>query len=154
MRPSEKAIQAIKNREKLRLVSYKLPGEKHYTIGWGHYCDRTPELDRPGARISRAQADAFLMQDVLEKTKALNSFLKVDVSQDVYDALVSTLYQYNPKNLYLRYIFERINFGATVPTIAKLISSIPSNKYNKKARKVDALLATTGKVHDIDTIKV
>ncbi|WP_025142749.1 glycoside hydrolase family protein [Pedobacter jeongneungensis] len=154
MRPSENAIQAIKNRERCSLVSYRLPGEKHYTIGWGHYCDRTPTLDRAGARISQAQADAYLVQDVEEKTAYLNTILKTEVNQNLYDALVSTFYQYNSKNLYLRGIVQAINLGASVSRVAKMLMALPSNKYNKKARKVDALLATTGQVYHIDNIKV
>jgi len=154
MTPSIKALQLIKNREKLRLTSYKLPGEKYYTIGWGHYCDRNPTLNRAGAKITLAIADVFLVQDVKEKTKAIDGFLKVRISQDLYDALVSTVYQYNPANKYLKAIFRLINLGYPVLTIAQTLMAMPSNSFNKKARKADALLATTGKVHHIDTIKV
>jgi lysozyme len=154
MTPSNKALQLIKNREKLRLTSYKLTGETFYTIGWGHYCDRTPTLNRAGAKITLAQADAFLVSDVKEKTSAIDRFLKVPINQDLYDALVSTVYQYNPSNKYLTAIFRLINMGYPVLTIAQNLMAMPSNSYNKKARKADALLATTGKVYHIDSIKV
>lgn len=159
MRPSEKALQVIKNREKLRLTSYKLPGEKHYTIGWGHYCDtsdpRNRKWDRPGAKITRAEADALLLEDVEKKTRVLNSMIPAgQIPQDLYDALVSTTYQYNPRNKYLGRIFATINMGATVAQVAKMLMQLPSNPYNKKARKVDAILATTGEVKHIDEVKV
>ena len=159
MRPSEKALTVIKNREKFRLTSYRLPGEKHYTIGWGHYCDlskaKNRKWDRPGATISRGEADALLLEDVLDKTNILNSMIPANVvPQDLYDALVSTVYQYNPRNKSLGRIFQAIKMGTTVAAVAKMLTQMPSNSYNKKARKVDALLATTGEVHHIDTIKV
>lgn len=159
MRPSEKALTVIKNREKLRLTSYKLKGEKHYTIGWGHYCDysdpRNRKWDRPGATITKAQADALLMEDVEKKTRILNSLIPAkSIPQDLYDALVSTTYQYNPKNKYLGRIFQAINMGTTVAAVAKMLTQLPSNSYNKKARKVDAILATTGEVKHIDEVKV
>lgn len=153
MKPSEKAYQVIKNREKLRLTSYKLPGEKHYTIGWGHYCDRDKQWDRPGATITRAQADALLVNDVAEKTQILNAVLP-PVPQNLYDALVSTLYQYNPKNKTLGRIFQSIKMGTTIKDVAQMLMAMPGNPYNKKARKVDAILATTGEVKHIDTVKV
>jgi GH24 family phage-related lysozyme (muramidase) len=159
MRPSEKALTVIKNREKLRLTSYRLPGEKHYTIGWGHYCDysdkRNRQWDRPGATITRAEADALLKEDVEKKTNILNSLIPAkSVPQDLYDALVSTVYQYNPKNKYLGRIFQAINMGTTVAAVAKMLLQLPSNSYNKKARKVDAILATTGEVKHIDEVRV
>ncbi len=159
MKPSEKALQVIKNREKLRLTSYRLSGEKHYTIGWGHYCDtskaKNRKWDRPGATITRAEADALLMEDVMDKTNILNSLIPAkSIPQDLYDALVSTTYQYNPRNKYLGRIFQALNMGTTVAAVAKMLMQLPSNSYNKKARKVDAILATTGEVHHIDEIKV
>lgn len=159
MRPSEKALTVIKNREKLRLTSYRLPGEKHYTIGWGHYCDfskqKNRKWDRPGATITRAEADAMLLEDVLDKTEILNSLIPAQsVPQNLYDALVSTLYQYNPKNKSLGRIFAVIRAGTSVAEVANMLMKLSSNPYNKKARKVDAILATTGEVKHIDTIKV
>ena len=158
MKPSEKAYQAIKNREKLRLNSYKLPNEKHYTIGWGHYCDysdpRNRQWDKPGARITQAQADALLSEDVAKKTKVLNSVIKVPVAQNLYDALASTTYQYNPNNKTLNKIFAAVNLGKPLQEIAKMIKAMPGVLYNQKARKVDAILATTGEVKHIDTITV
>lgn len=158
MKPSANAYKAIQQREQIRLTSYKLSGEKHYTIGWGHYCDfsdkRNRQWDKPNAKITRALADALLVEDVAKKTRVLNSVLRVPITQDLYDALVSTTYQYNPRNKTLNRIFAAVNLRRPLAEITKLLESMPGNSYNQKARKVDAILASTGEVHNIETINV
>lgn len=153
MKPSSNAIQLIKNREKCRLTSYKLPGEAHYTIGWGHYADRDKQFDRPNVKITQAQADALLYKDVEEKTKALSNYIKIPISQNLYDALVSTVYQYNPSNSGLKAIYRVINLGFPAEQIVSMFTSLPSNSYNKKARKADMILFTLGKVVHLETLK-
>lgn len=154
MKPSYNAIQAIKNREKCKLTAYRLKGEDYDTIGWGHLIDKTSPLYGTGIKkITQAYADSLLVRDVTNKTSVLNSVIKTAIPQNLYDALVSTVYQYNPSNKSIQAILRAVNLGYEVTQIAKMLISLPSNSYNLKARKVDALLATTGKLQHIDKIR-
>ena len=94
----EAGIALIKSFESCRLTAYKaLASEQYYTIGWGHYGADVKE----GMRITQAEADALLMQDLKKYEDYLNTFLAsngVFVNQSQYDALLS--FTYNVGNVW------------------------------------------------------
>lgn len=158
MKPSQNALQLIINREGVKLTSYLIKGEKYYTIGVGHHCDGThpwdKQLNRPGAKITMAQANELLLWNLKDKASVIDAVVKVPMTQNMYDALISTLYQYNPSNSSIKALIRAINLGYNATQFASILLSLPSNNYNKKARKADGILATLGKVVHLETLKV
>ena len=85
MNTSPKGIALIKEFEGLRLKAYKCPGGV-WTIGYGHTAGV-----KPGMVISEAQAEEYLMADLIASEKYLND-LRLAINQNQFDALVSLIY--------------------------------------------------------------
>lgn len=85
MKTSHKGIALIKEFEGLRLKAYKCPGGV-WTIGYGHTAGV-----KPGMVISKAQAEEYLMADLIASEKYLNS-LGLALDQNQFDALISLIY--------------------------------------------------------------
>lgn len=84
MNISKKGLDIIKKYEGLRLTAYKCPAGV-WTIGYGH----TKGVSN-GMVITQAQADKFLLEDIANAEKNVNSFnSKYFWTQNEYDALVS-----------------------------------------------------------------
>lgn len=84
MNISKKGLDIIKKYEGLRLTAYKCPAGV-WTIGYGH----TKGVSN-GMVITQAQADKFLLEDIVNAEKNVNSFnSKYFWTQNEYDALVS-----------------------------------------------------------------
>jgi lysozyme len=73
----------IKKWEGLRLVAYLCP-TGHWTIGWGH----TFDVYR-GDVVTLEEAQQLFDEDIQEFVSAVNSLVKVPVTQGMFDALVS-----------------------------------------------------------------
>lgn len=84
MKASEKALKIIKEFEGCRLTAYKCPANI-LTIGYGH----TGEDVVPGLSINQEYADLLLVKDVDVFEKGVTEILKVPVTQNQFDALVS-----------------------------------------------------------------
>lgn len=84
---SKNGLNLIKSFEGCRLIAYKcLPTEKYYTIGYGHYGSDVTA----GMKITKEQAEKFLLQDCKKAIKNVNSFMsKYNFNQNQFDALVS-----------------------------------------------------------------
>jgi len=91
---SDEGIKLIHSFESLRLVGYKDPGSrsgKPFTIGWGS----TRIFDRPvelGERITKEQADAQFNKDLAYFEDAVKQYVKVPITQGIYNALTSLIY--------------------------------------------------------------
>jgi GH24 family phage-related lysozyme (muramidase)/uncharacterized protein YgiM (DUF1202 family) len=97
MKLSDNGVELLKEFESLRLTPYKaLPSEPYYTIGYGHYgTDVTADM-----RITIAQAEAYLRQDVGTAEAAVNKYCAaLGLNQNQYDALVSFTYNCGAGNL-------------------------------------------------------
>ena len=89
---SQNGIDLIKSFEGCRLEAYKaLSTEQYYTIGWGHY---GPDVTA-GMKITQAQADAMLEEDLKVYVSYVNTFLNkydITINQNQFDALCSFTY--------------------------------------------------------------
>lgn len=85
---SKRGRKLIQNFEGLRLTAYKLPGEKFWTIGYGHY---SPEIKK-GQVITTEEAEALFTRDVDKFVRGVWARLKVPTTQNQFDALVSFAY--------------------------------------------------------------
>lgn len=92
MQLSDNGYKIIKNFEGLRLTAYRdIAGV--WTIGYGstRYHDDKPV--KPGDKLANeAQADALFHNTLGQYETAVNTFVKVPLSQNQFDALVSFTY--------------------------------------------------------------
>ena len=96
MNVGSKGLELIASFEGCRLTAYKNPGEKYYTIGFGH-C--SPDI-KAGTRITRVQALGYLKSDLATTVKYVNTYVKsFKPNQNQFDALVSYCYNRGPKGL-------------------------------------------------------
>ena len=84
---SRNGILFIARREALVLVAYQ--DGPHKSIGFGH---NNPKL-KDGDRIDAKQAFALLREDVKAREKRVSDLLKVPVTQNQFDAIMSLHYQ-------------------------------------------------------------
>ena len=94
MRVSPVGQAIIKHYESVRLRAYPDPatGAAPWTIGYGH----TRNV-RPGDTCSQAQADAWLVQDLMSVEIALNDLITWPITQGQFDALASLMFNTGPK---------------------------------------------------------
>ena len=95
MKTSKNGIELIKKFEGCRLTAYKpVITEKYWTIGYGHYGADV----RQGMRITHAQAEAYLIADLVKFETSVNA-LSLSLTQNQFDALVSFTYNCGAGNL-------------------------------------------------------
>ena len=94
--PSEEFYRLLKLFEGCRLEAYRCPANV-ITIGWGSILDSKLNPIHMGDKITQADADLLLKNEVDRKAKFLNKELgKTVVTQNQFDALL--LFQYNCGN--------------------------------------------------------
>lgn len=109
MKLSKNGIKFLYNLESCSLDSYK--DGKGYSIGYGHYLGNNPI-----PRITQAQADAFFSEDVKRFELLVNKNLKVPISQNGFDALVSHAYNTGKAS---ETIYAMINRGERLDILRK-----------------------------------
>ncbi|AYJ76471.1 putative endolysin [Bacillus phage BSP2] len=127
MQISQAGINLIKSFEGLQLKAYKaVPTEKHYTIGYGHYGSDVS----PRQVITAKQAEDMLRDDVQAFVDGVNKALKVSVTQNQFDALVSFAYNVGLGAFRSSSLLEYLNEGRTALAAAEF------PKWNKSGGKV------------------
>lgn len=86
MKASETAYNLIKKFEGCRLEAYKCQAGV-CTIGYGH-----TEGVKPETKITQEEAEQFLSNDIKKAEKAIEKQVKVELTQNQYDALISFIY--------------------------------------------------------------
>ena len=120
MKISETGLNLIKQFEGYHLTAYKDPVGIP-TIGYGH--TRGVKL---GQKITQAQADEYLRQDVASAESAVSKY-KYNYNQNQFDALVSFTYNCGAGNL------KKITDNG-MRTLAQISARLPN--YNKASGKV------------------
>ena len=104
MKTSDAGLNLIKDFEQLRLHVYDDQGGKP-TIGWGH-------LLQPGENfldITKEQADNLLKDDLTDAEKTVNKLVKVPLTQNKFDALVSFVFNVGIGNFMLSTLLKKLN---------------------------------------------
>lgn len=125
MKPSQACIEFIKEWEKLRLVAY-LDGGGVWTIGYGH-----TDYVEPGDTCTEQEAEEFLRQDVQEAAGAIDDFVDVELTQPMYDALVSWAYNCGREAVKNSTLVRLLNAGHSKEVVA---AQLP--RWNKDNGKV------------------
>ena len=93
---SQEGIDLIKQFEGLRLQSYRLEGEKYWTIGYGTHNSSIYE----GQVITGQEAEELLMEELNKVTKQVLEYCEyLDLTQNELSALVSFTYNTGFGNL-------------------------------------------------------
>jgi lysozyme len=77
-----------------------------WTIGWGH--TRTA---KQGMEITLFQAERLLIRDVKSSVDAVNKYVKVYITQNMFDALVSFTFNVGSGALARSTLIRRLNAG-------------------------------------------
>jgi len=105
MNVSQAGIDLIKEFEGLRLEAYR-DAVGVWTIGYGH-----TETARPGMKITEAEAEALLRYDIDKRVPAIERALKVKVTQNQFDAIVSFVFNVGVGAFRSSTLLKNINRG-------------------------------------------
>ena len=105
MNISENGKSLIKSFESLRLTAYHCPAGI-LTIGYGH----TGGV-RFGQMITEKQADCYLMQDLYQTEKQINKLVRVQLTQNQYDALCSLVFNIGKRAFNQSTLLAKLNTG-------------------------------------------
>lgn len=97
---------AIKEHEGLRLVAY-LDSVGVWTVGYG---DTGPDVVQ-SLIITKEQAENRLSKRLVEFEGYVNSAVKVKLTQNQFDALVSLVYNIGPTNFNASTLLRKLNAG-------------------------------------------
>lgn len=96
----------IKQHEGLRLEAYMPTPDDVWTIGWGH-----TKTARPGMRITEGRAQELFDSDVAWAVDAVNAKVKVGLTQNQFDALVSFTFNVGSGAFSRSTLLKRLNAG-------------------------------------------
>ena len=108
MNTSAQGVALIKAHEGLRLRAYLCPAGK-WTIGYGHTSAAGAPEVRPGMVITQSEAEAILRADLSRFEDRVNRLVKVPLTQNQFDALVS--FDFNTGKLHSSTLLRRLNAG-------------------------------------------
>lgn len=115
-RLSEKGKQFIANEEGLRTKAYK-DSKGIWTIGVGHTGKVDGKSVGPGMEITKEKAMELFTQDVAKFENYVNKVVKVPVTQNMFDAMVS--YSFNVGSLGPKFL-KKLNSGDYRGALAEL----------------------------------
>lgn len=108
MNISQKGINLIKKYEGLRLEAYKpVPTEKYWTIGYGHYGSDVTK----GMVITESYAEKLLRKDLEKFENYVNKYVKVPLTQEMFDSLVSFSFNVGGGSLQSSTLLKKLNAG-------------------------------------------
>jgi len=129
MKISNNGLNLIKQFEGLRLNAYD-DGVGVWTIGYGTIKYPNGVRVKRGDKITQAQADQYIANDVATFERAVNMLVNVPLNQNQFDALVSFTY----------------NLGATNLSASTLLKKLNSKDYNGAAGEFQKWNKAGGKV--------
>jgi lysozyme len=107
-RVSRAAIELIKRFEGYRQAAAQLP-DGRWTIGHGHTLTA-----RQGAEVSRDDAEALLLYDLIAIAHALNEAVFTPLTQNQFDALASFVFNVGLDSFHQSGVLKRLNEGALI----------------------------------------
>jgi lysozyme len=110
MKTSAAGIDLIKTFEGVRLKAYKCPADV-WTIGVGHTSAAGPPKVTAGMTITAAQANKILAQDLVQFENGIDSSVKVPLTQNQFDALVSFVFNVGVGAFQKSTLLKKLNAG-------------------------------------------
>jgi len=129
MKTGTKGIKLLKSFEGWRSKAYR-DSVGVWTIGYGHTSMAGPPKVTPNMTITKAQGEAILKKDLKKYEKAVNDYVRVQLTQEQFDALVSFCYNVGPGNFKKSSVLRYVN--------ARKFDDVPSRLmlWNKAGGKV------------------
>ena len=124
MKLGTQGLELIKTFEGLELNAYKCAAGV-WTIGYGH-----TKSVQEGMVISEDTANDMLMEELVEYENYVNTLVKVPLSQNQFDALVSWVYNLGSSNFQASTMLKVINANDMVNVPAQIM------RWNKAGGKV------------------
>lgn len=106
MRLSASGLKHIKNSEGFRAKPYVCTGGK-LTVGYGHAIK--PGEDHLKDGVTREQAEALLLNDVKIAEAAVSRAVKVPLTQNQVDALISFTFNLGANNFFKSTLLQMVN---------------------------------------------
>lgn len=116
MQISENGLDLIRKFEGLRLAAYLCPSGV-LTIGYGH----TGSDVKRGQKIDEDRATELLMNDVKRFETSVNNLVKVEITQGMFDALVSFCFNLGAGALQGSTLLKKLNAGDTEGAAEELL---------------------------------
>lgn len=110
MKISKDGLNLIKQFEGVRLTAYKCPAGV-LTIGIGHTSAAGPPEVKPGMTITAQDAYEILQRDLGQYENAINNLVKVTLTQNQFDALVSFVYNVGVGAFQKSTLLKKLNAG-------------------------------------------
>ena len=113
MQTSDKGIALIKGFEGCRLTAYPDPGTggAPWTIGYGWTYPVDGKPINPGMKIDQATADRLLKTGLVSYENDVLKLVKVKLTQNQFDALVSFAYNVGSRALSTSTLLKKLNAG-------------------------------------------
>lgn len=129
MKTGPKGIKLLKSFEGWRSKAYR-DSVGVWTIGYGHTSMAGPPKVTSSMTITKAQGEAILKKDLKKYEKAVNDYVRVQLTQEQFDALVSFCYNVGPGNFKKSSVLRYVN--------ARRFDDVPSRLmlWNKAGGKV------------------
>lgn len=108
MKISMNGLNLIKQFEGLKLNAYD-DGVGVWTIGYGTIKYPNGVRIKRGDKITQAQADQYIANDVATFERAVNMLVNVPLNQNQFDALVSFTYNLGATNLSASTLLKKLN---------------------------------------------
>lgn len=110
MKVSKDGLNLIKEFEGVRLTAYKCPADV-WTIGIGHTSAAGAPEVKPGMTITLQEAYDILNSDLGQYEDAVNKLVKVPLTQNQFDALVSFVYNVGVGAFQKSTLLKKLNDG-------------------------------------------
>jgi len=120
-----KNVNIIKKHEGLRLEAYLPTPNDVWTIGYGH-----THTTKQGMKITKAQADKLLYMDIAWAEEAVNTLVKVPLTQNQFDALVSFVFNVGAGAFSKSTLLRFLNMGDYTNAAAQFL------RWNRQKGKV------------------
>lgn len=108
MRMSAAGLDTVKEFEGLRLKAYKCPAAV-WTIGYGHTSAAGNPIVTPELAITEDEAEEILARDMGQYEDAVRKFVKVEITQGQFDALVDFAYNAGVGALQKSTLLKKVN---------------------------------------------
>ena len=110
MRMSAAGLAVVKEFEGLRLRAYKCPAAV-WTVGYGHTSAAGNPIVTPELVITNAEAEQILERDMVQYEDGVRKFVKVELTQNQFDALVDFAYNAGVGALQKSTLLKKVNAG-------------------------------------------
>ena len=108
MRMSAAGLATVKEFEGLRLKAYKCPASV-WTIGYGHTSAAGNPIVTPELVITKDEAEEVLARDMEQYEEGVRKYVKVDLTQGQFDALVDFAYNAGVGALQKSTLLKKVN---------------------------------------------